>query len=65
VGTRVSALFEQEGMVPSAAGEDTVLRGTLSRDDVERVLSLLRDLGLELIDLQSDPLADGQTDEAL
>jgi hypothetical protein len=44
-------------MVASPAGRDTVLSGDLHQDDLVRVLALVRDLGLELVELEAEPVS--------
>ena len=58
VGGRLSSLLDPLEVVPSESGSDdvTVFTGQLDRHDLHRVLSLVRDLGLELIDLETAPL---------
>lgn len=57
IGRRICVLFAPLGMVASPAGRDTVLSGDLHQDDLVRVLALVRDLGLELVELEAEPVS--------
>jgi hypothetical protein len=56
VGGRPSSLLVPLEAVPSESEDETVFTGQLDRHDLHRVLSTVRDLGLELIDLDTAPL---------
>src|SRR3954463_14843296 len=52
---RMASLFVPLEGVPWEGGDETVFTGQLDRHEVRRVLGLVRDLGLELVDLETAP----------
>ena len=56
VGARVSGLLVPLEAIPSESEDVTVFTGRLDRHDLHRILSVVRDLGLELIDLETATL---------